>query len=167
MEKRYLINGEVYKGSETPNIHWSDSSNKLMLWKQSLVKLDCSEPGYSKIIHRIDNSIVENPIIDITSITTVKDGKVYFKEAESEYIKCGDCNKFYLCTNCGAQCGSEGHFIEKSESNLWEIAFKEADIYAQKQYAKDREENNIKESGYWFWRDNYLKQRFTIKRNNN
>lgn len=28
------------------------------------------------------------------------------------YMKCGDCNKFYLCTTCGAQCGSEGHYIE-------------------------------------------------------
>ena len=33
---------------------------------------------------------------------------------KEEYIKCGDCNKYYLCTTCGAQCGSEGHFIEIS-----------------------------------------------------
>ena len=33
---------------------------------------------------------------------------------KEEYIKCGDCNKHYLCTTCGAQCGSEGHFIEIS-----------------------------------------------------
>jgi hypothetical protein len=40
------------------------------------------------------------------------------EEPKEEYIKCGDCNKYYLCTTCGAQCGSEGHFIEitKQES---------------------------------------------------
>ena len=43
---------------------------------------------------------------------------------KEEYIKCGDCNKYYLCTTCGAQCGSEGHFIEstKQETTLDEAA---------------------------------------------
>ena len=43
---------------------------------------------------------------------------------KEEYIKCGDCNKHYLCTTCGAQCGSEGHFIEstKQETTLDEAA---------------------------------------------
>ena len=46
----------------------------------------------------------------------------------------------------------------------WDAAFEEADKYAQKQDAKDRAENNIQESGYWFWFKDCLKKRFVINR---
>jgi len=46
----------------------------------------------------------------------------------------------------------------------WDVAFEEADKYAQKQDAKDRAENNIQESGYWFWFKDCLKKRFVINR---
>lgn len=38
-----------------------------------------------------------------------------------EIIKCGDCTKHYTCNTCGEQCGFEGHFILKSETqdSLW------------------------------------------------
>ncbi|MFN7465313.1 MAG: hypothetical protein ACK5SE_14870 [Pseudanabaena sp.] len=46
------------------------------------------------------------------------------EEPKKEYIKCGDCNKYYLCTTCGAQCGSEGHFIEITKQESLEEAAK-------------------------------------------
>jgi hypothetical protein len=77
MKKRYLINNKVYQGSEMPEQHWSDSSNKLMLWKQSLVKLDCDEIELDKIIKWLfHNASDENNCIkiitDITSITEIR-----------------------------------------------------------------------------------------------
>ena len=50
------------------------------------------------------------------------------------------------------------------EKPTWDAAFEEADKYAQKQDAKDRAENNIQESGYWFWFKDCLKKRFVINR---
>lgn len=90
MEKRYLINNEVYQGSEMPKMYgYGYKDITIPNWKQSLVKLDCDESELDKInAHYILNGrhddIYDNKIIDITSITTVKDGKVYFKEVESE-----------------------------------------------------------------------------------
>ena len=54
---------------------------------------------------------------------------------------------------------------EANEAVEWDVAFEEADKYAQRQDAKDREENNIQESGYWGWFKLHLKT-FTITRNN-
>jgi hypothetical protein len=32
---------------------------------------------------------------------------------QTSLVKCGDCNKHYRCTTCGAICGTEGHYVEK------------------------------------------------------
>lgn len=53
--------------------------------------------------------------------------------------------------------------IYVSPKPTWENAFKEADEYAKKQDAKDREENNIQDSGYWYWFKHYLQTTFIIK----
>ena len=47
-KKRYLINNEVYQGSEMPKDIITDKVElsydmKLRQWKESLVKLDCDE----------------------------------------------------------------------------------------------------------------------------
>ncbi len=46
----------------------------------------------------------------------------------------------------------------------WEIAFKDADKFAMFQDQKDREENNIQESGYMFWFKLHLKRKFHLTR---
>jgi len=101
MEKqyRYLINNEVF-GSDTEMPESNlDKFSKLihpnvsvehLHWINSLVKLECSRDEEMKIlIHLSTNGygreiMFNNPTIDITSITTVKDGKVSFKEEEGE-----------------------------------------------------------------------------------
>lgn len=58
-----------------------------------------------------------------------------------------------------------GNFnFEEVPKPTWDIAFEEADKYAKKQDEKDRAENNIQDSGYWFWFKNYLKTSFIINR---
>jgi len=88
MEKqyRYLINNSVMQGGEMTNRNDYEQSSDVMYhhdleqWRTSLVKLECSEVELVKIL-----SVFEpDKTIDITSITTVKDGKVYFKEVEGE-----------------------------------------------------------------------------------
>jgi hypothetical protein len=85
---RYLINNEVMQGGEMPNRDDYEQSSDVMYhydleqWRTSLVKLECSESEFGKIEWAVTEPF-EN-IIDITSITTIKYGKVYFKEVESE-----------------------------------------------------------------------------------
>jgi hypothetical protein len=91
MEKRYLINNEVYK-STTPYPNkdnfrpylYATYEDYLKGWQQSLIKLDCDESELDKIRDSVVNSkfygqysiktsyMFNNDTIDITSITTVK-----------------------------------------------------------------------------------------------
>ncbi len=70
------------------------------------------DKGY--VLRLPDNEVLEEPKQE----TTLKEFLLQLRNTpmtfvpKEEYIKCGDCNKHYLCTTCGAQCGSEGHFIE-------------------------------------------------------
>ena len=83
MEKRYLINGKVMQGGEMPN----DSAilYDKHIWQQSLTELACDSSELDKIKKQVSSIKLRwDEYIDITSITTVKDGKVYFKEVESE-----------------------------------------------------------------------------------
>jgi len=103
MEKqyRYLINNEVL-GSDKPyqepcyqTLTDLEGDEYLDDWNDSKVKLECREVELDKINYevRLDFRVTKSDLflsqylsnpIDITSITTVKDGKVYFKEVESE-----------------------------------------------------------------------------------
>lgn len=84
MEKRYLINNKVY-GSELEYLEPFDidAEEHNDLWQQSLTELACDEGELDKIYEYI-GIIYDSKCYDITSITTVKDCKVYFKEVESE-----------------------------------------------------------------------------------
>ena len=50
--------------------------------------------------------------------------------------------------------------IDKTQEESIETIFNNADKYATKMDAKDKEENNIQESGYWFWYKLFLKETF-------
>lgn len=102
MEKRYLINGEVYKGSEMPKpcykVIWDEEGdNDLADWKHSLVKLACDKEEILKIRKSIYYSNKEHQgykfedfikkTIDITSITEVSE-KSYCKKCEKTAESC-------------------------------------------------------------------------------
>ena len=94
MEKRYLINNKVFGSStEYPNKDkfipclYATYEDYLEGWNKNLTELACDESEMNKICNKLDYDRVTEiylRTIDITSITTVKDGKVYFKEVESE-----------------------------------------------------------------------------------
>jgi len=83
MEKRYLINNKIY-GSSTEKPHHSAPNYIGLNWMDKLKELACDESEYNKIASHLGWKTLELNPIDITSITTVKDGKVVFKEVESE-----------------------------------------------------------------------------------
>lgn len=94
MKHIYLINNCCYGSSnEMPNEsdysfrHKDFLSYKLKPWYDNLTELDCDYVEMAKILTHKSIQVlpVFNPI-DITSITTVKDGKVYFKDVESESL---------------------------------------------------------------------------------
>lgn len=130
MKHYYLINGKVMKGSDMPNvmINHPNYNDIMMTWKKSLQPCEISESELDKVenkVYTFNNCHADNPI-DVTDIVeeiyckcNCGESFIEFKQPkqvdEYGYIKCGDCNKFYLCTNCGAQCGSEGHFIEPKQ----------------------------------------------------
>ena len=112
MEKqyRYLMGGEVF-GSDKPYIEpcyqtLTDPEGDEYLddWNNSKVKLNCSEVELDKIKDGL--FWTSKDIYNITSITTVKDCKVYFKEVESEsqeqllseLAECILANKNGLCS---------------------------------------------------------------------
>lgn len=123
--KYYLINNTIKKGSEIPNvmINHPNYNDIMMTWKKSLQPCEISESEIMKIyVHLFPNlsyNKQDATPIDVTDIISDNNGVITFKQPkqvdEYGYIKCGDCNKFYLCTNCGAQCGSDGHFIEPKQ----------------------------------------------------
>jgi len=86
MEKRYLINNKVYQGSDVPcyNEKIYSSMCNFNDWKRNLIELNIDEVELFRVLHNINDNLIHNDIIDITSITTVKDGKVYFKDVEME-----------------------------------------------------------------------------------
>lgn len=95
MEKRYLINNKIYGSStEMPNRQnyglTSAFEASYNYWQQSLTELACDESELDKIknyclkeVYKGNITTTNNIDFDITSITTVKDDKVYFKEMES------------------------------------------------------------------------------------
>jgi hypothetical protein len=96
MEKqyRYLINSEVFwSDKESPKLEFCENKNSfdrlIGFWKKELINLEYADKQKDLIIngmcklYAIEGIDISLPI-DITSITTVKDGKIYFKEDESE-----------------------------------------------------------------------------------
>jgi len=92
-------------------------------WKQSLDKLDCDGSELDKIITYLQKNdyVFSNPI-DITSITTVKDGKVYFKDVFKDveqdfWVECNVCKSrlknWAGSTSC---CGSIAYVVKDMES---------------------------------------------------
>ena len=129
---------EDYAKTEALKYHYQELYSR---WKTTLQPCEISESEMDKVITHLQkiDAVGWTTQIDVTDIVSAQvicntdrcDGeciectnmvlKVKFKQPtekqvdEYGYIKCGDCNKFYLCTNCGAQCGSEGHFIEPKQ----------------------------------------------------
>jgi hypothetical protein len=87
----YLINNEIFETllkmptKEHKNFHNATMEDELKNWKTTLVKLECSESELDKIKKALGN-YYESYYIDITSITMVKDCKVYFKEVKKEKL---------------------------------------------------------------------------------
>ena len=39
---------------------------------------------------------------------------------DTPLVKCGECNKHYRCTTCDADCGTDGHYVEKEPHSIEE-----------------------------------------------
>ncbi len=79
---RFLKDGKVYGSVNEMPVQTMYPSHQYKSWCTSLVKLECSEKQFDKIF--LWAYPCKDNVIDITLITTVKDGMVYFKEVESE-----------------------------------------------------------------------------------
>lgn len=84
MKHRYLINNKVYGSSTEMPKKTELCCEDYEVWQQSLTELPCDESELYEIRKYKEIVIDTNEPIDITSITTIRDGKVYFKEVESE-----------------------------------------------------------------------------------
>jgi len=137
MEKQYrhLINNEVF-GSDKQMPRKTDFYfyNE---WFDSLVKLECSESLFNDLkTYSIDFELhinSPNPI-DITSITTVKDGKVSFKEVDpSWYTKESMKAAFDLVENA-----RDFKEVECESNDVW-IEFEQAISVFTKEFVKVHE----------------------------
>jgi hypothetical protein len=58
-------------------------------------------------------SLIEPHLVDVDT------------NVDTSLVKCGECNKHYRCTTCDADCGTDGHYVEKEphliEENTPEI----------------------------------------------
>jgi len=87
MKKRYYIDGKMF-GSDSDykkTIELNElGKHTYIKWRQSITPLQCDHSELSKIQSYHQMTILRNEPIDVTKITYVKSGKVWFKEVESE-----------------------------------------------------------------------------------